>query len=251
MEIKEGMSLININISANLTEESQKEIIMLAKTVLEPFGFVTAMVSDQLAYYRLLHLIRISDMAKAKLKEKYINPKAIEKKFLSRFIEEASHEDDPDLQEMWANLLASESQSGGKSFYINILKEIDRDDARLLKDIYSKLKFNINDNLKNLYAKHTHDSFWGSEAIDIEGLKKLPSNYLLLFLKDGDELSNGDEKIIKSFQKLESLRLIEIYSYNGAIVNPDGQAYVFWAKSNFLGQDFISTCMQNNEVITA
>lgn len=241
------ISIQNIDMSLNLSEETQREIIKGAKMGLEPFGLVVSMIADQLAYVRLYNLVSIADKAKKILEGRELKPKAVERKFLSRFIEEASFEDDPDLQEMWANLLASESQSGQKSFYINILKELDADDAQLLKKIYQKLNYDPNENLKTLYLKHTPDSFFGAELIDIESLKNHQSNYLLLVLHNGSELSDRDERRIRSFQKLESLRLTEINSYCGPIHNSNGDGYVFWAKSNFLGQDFVKACVEISE----
>ncbi len=232
-----------INIEQQISDKTQEEIITGVKKTLSVFGVLPSMLSDQLTYWRLTNLIKITELAKEKLDKYEVNPKTIEKKFLSRFIEEASHEDDPDLQQMWANLLASESECSGKSSYINILKEISAEDAKLLQKIYQKISSHYDEKLKLLYLKYSRESFWGSETLDIKLLKESPHNYLLLTLLDGSELTQEEENFIKSFQKLESLHLIEVISYSGPINNPDGQGYVFYAKGNFLGQNFIEACL--------
>lgn len=238
--------LINIQdnkIEKQISDQTQEEIMRGLKIALEPFGILMAMCSDRLTLWRISNLIKITDEAKTILEGKGLKAEAVEKKFLSRFIEEASHEDNPDLQQMWANLLASESECSGKSSYINILKEISAEDAKLLQKIYQKISSDYDEKLKWLYLKYSRDSFWGSETLDIKLLKESPHNYLLLTLLVGSELTQEDENFIKSFQKLESLHLIEVISYSGPINNPDGQGYVFYAKGNFLGQNFIEACL--------
>lgn len=88
-------------------------------------------ISDEFAFFRLLNLMRISKIFEKKCKEGGFNPQKITPKFLARFIDAASYEEDEDLQEMWANLLISESNDPDSNSLrtIETLKNLSKDEA--------------------------------------------------------------------------------------------------------------------------
>ncbi len=97
-------------------------------------------LSDQFGYWRQLNLIRVSEKFKIKCERKGINPKQVSPKFLAQFIEAASLDEDADIQDMWAGLLAEEAQFPGTISLrtISVLKTLSKDEANMFQSLYSK-----------------------------------------------------------------------------------------------------------------
>ena len=94
-------------------------------------------ISDKIAYRRLRNLIQLSKKLEILFKKEGINPKKINPKFLARFIDAASYEEDEDLQEMWANLLISESNDPDSNSLrtIEVLKNLSKKEATKFRSI--------------------------------------------------------------------------------------------------------------------
>lgn len=97
-------------------------------------------LSDQLGYWRQCNLMRISEKFKKKCEKKGINPKQVSPKFLAQFIEAASLDEDADIQDMWADLLAKEAQAPGVISLrtISSLKALSKDEADTFQSLYTK-----------------------------------------------------------------------------------------------------------------
>lgn len=94
-------------------------------------------ISDEFALFRLLNLMRISKIFEKKCKKDGFNPQKIAPKFLARFVDAASYEEDKDLQEMWANLLISESNDPNSNSLrtIEVLKNLSKKEAAKFRSV--------------------------------------------------------------------------------------------------------------------
>lgn len=103
------------------------------------------MVSDQFGYWRQLNLIRVAEKFKKKCEKRGIDPRQVSPKFLAQFIEAASFDDEEDIQEIWADILAKESQKPGSVSLrtISSLKSLSKDEAGIFRSLYNNvLQFN-------------------------------------------------------------------------------------------------------------
>lgn len=100
-------------------------------------------ISDEFALFRLFNLMRISKIFEEKCKKTGFNPQKIAPKFLARFIDAASYEEDEDLQEMWANLLISESNAPNSNSLrtIETLKNLSKDEAAKFRSVCKDAMF--------------------------------------------------------------------------------------------------------------
>lgn len=102
-------------------------------------------LSDQFGYWRQLNLIRISKKFKEKCEKRGIDPKQVSPKFLAQFIDAASFDEEENIQEIWADILAKESQEPGSVSLrtISSLKDLSKDEANIFQSLYNNvLQFN-------------------------------------------------------------------------------------------------------------
>jgi hypothetical protein len=93
---------------------------------------------DWIKYWRWNNLLKILQKVKQKAKENNLEPNEITPKFLQGFFENASLEENQTIQEMWASLLLSKSVDKDVNyFYINVLKELEPVDAKVLYLLFS------------------------------------------------------------------------------------------------------------------
>jgi hypothetical protein len=95
------------------------------------------LIGDKLAYYRLERAIELQQKVEKRLKEKGIDAKKyIPVSFGLPIFERATIEEDDNLQQLWANLLANslDPKYGGKITrnFVTILSDIEPIDARIL-----------------------------------------------------------------------------------------------------------------------
>lgn len=112
---------------------------------------------DWIKLWRWNNLLRISKRIKSICEKNKLDPKEVAPKFLQQFFEQASLEEEETLQEMWANLLLNESLKRDTNiFYINILKELEYNEAELLRFLFKnfagdkEITFDGNKILKNI-----------------------------------------------------------------------------------------------------
>lgn len=229
-------------IKADISEDSQRFLIRGAAKILEPFGIGAAMLSDQLAYYRLKCLVEIVEKAKDLLEDHGYNPTPISHKFLARFVEEASYEDDPDLQDMWAYLLGSASTGEEQILYINILKNMDKFSANLLKEIYSHVKSNNSRRYRDTACKYEGFSRVGGAGVNFEGIKSADWCMLISAPEESGVPHDEGQKRFVAAQNLQSMQLIELNSQVDMRVGEVSGAVV-WATTNLFGYNFIEACI--------
>ena len=145
-------------------------------------------ISDEFAFFRLLNLMRISKIFEKKCKEGGFSPQKIAPKFLARFIDAASYEEDENLQEMWANLLISESNDPNSNSLrtIEVLKNLSKEEATKFRSICKDAML-VNDKVvifNNQGNSRTLDDILImadcglliSENIMVESTTKIPKN---------------------------------------------------------------------------
>ena len=233
---------IKAEIKAEISEESQRSIIRGAANVLEPFGIGASLLSDQLAFYRFKCLVEIAEKAKALCEKVGIDPKPVQNKFLARFVEEASYEDDPDLQDMWANLLAGESRDPENIIYINILRELTKSSAVLLEEVYKNAQRSgydpsedfldsTNQNIDYEYTSDSEESGFlissASKSLKGRKTKEAKSNFRIL-------------------AHMESLGLVKVKTNK---FNSENGSYIYstYAVITPLGFNFMKACKQLEE----
>jgi len=121
------MDLINIaaGVAAN-------QIIELFKG---PKEHIAAILSVPILQYRLKQDIKTLQKAQELVKAHGISVKALNLKVLTPLLENAILEDEPVLQNLWANLIVNtidSSKNYSSTIFINILKEITAQEAELL-----------------------------------------------------------------------------------------------------------------------
>ncbi len=114
----------------------------LIKSLLgEPMKVAGSMVSDQLYGWQLRQRITIAAKAKQLLDKRKIAPHSIATGFLLPFFEAAGNAEESELQDMWAELLASavENDDAQHPVFIETLRKMSGVDAKLFRKIVSSL----------------------------------------------------------------------------------------------------------------
>jgi len=98
-------------------------------------------LQDHVRRYRLQNQIKILGKAQSMLERANINPKAVPLKTLLPLLENASLEEDEDLQSKWAGLLANASRDfdAVPPCFSEILKQLSPNEARLLDGIHDQI----------------------------------------------------------------------------------------------------------------
>lgn len=106
-------------------------------------SFLIPSIPSKIAERRVQNMIKILQKTKAKLINASLSPEeynTIALKVGIPLIEGASMEEDPTLQEMWSNLLATALTPDAKAtispLFIHILKSLSPDDAKVLHSFY-------------------------------------------------------------------------------------------------------------------
>ena len=95
------------------------------------------LISDEFSYFRQTNLMRLSDKFEKKCKKYKKNPKKVAPKFLQRFIDSASYEEDESLQDIWVDLLLKESEEPDSNSLrtIDTLKNLSHEEAEIFLGI--------------------------------------------------------------------------------------------------------------------
>jgi hypothetical protein len=148
-EIAESAKAIQEVAKATRTgiEATEKLGGFVARVINEPIEHVTGILSDRLRFMRWERQLRLGDRVLEKIKERGLEAKfnngqlnIVPPKLALPIIENASLEEDDELQDLWANLLTSaldpNFNSKIRSAYIDIIKQLEVVDVRILDVIY-------------------------------------------------------------------------------------------------------------------
>ncbi|MBR7793451.1 DUF4393 domain-containing protein [Undibacterium sp. FT147W] len=123
------------------------------KLVTPPIEELGLLVKDQISYWRFNNQIRILNKAKALCEKNKINIKSLPPKLLCPYLENASLEDDNDLQDKWAALLVNmvdSEQNIQNHVFPYILSQLSKDEFDLLESVLIEKKKRIFDLSKEL-----------------------------------------------------------------------------------------------------
>jgi len=126
-------------------EIAEKAGSFFAKVFKEPINEISGMITDKLRFIRWKRMVQMADEVNKILEEKGVEEtRAVPPKIALPIFEEASLEDDPNLQYLWNHLLANamnptfndELRYG----FIDMIKNITGIEARILNDFYEVLR---------------------------------------------------------------------------------------------------------------
>lgn len=160
--------------------------------LLGPFVDLSGIASDHLRFYRVKKQLELKEKMQAELEKRGYSeiPGAIDVSFGVPLIEAASLEDNEDLQQLWANLLANavdpKVENKPKKSFIDILKQMDTFDAKLLKDIYAET---IRTGNKYVFTTFYPERLESSNEEKSEGFDEKPNNEVCLSIENLIRLS--------------------------------------------------------------
>lgn len=103
----------------------------------QPLAVSCAMVADEVYAWQLRQRLAITSKAARILKEQGIAPRLLQKGFMLPFLDAAGNVDDPDLQPLWARLLASAVGCDylQHPMLIETLRKMSRDDVDAFREL--------------------------------------------------------------------------------------------------------------------
>ncbi len=125
-------------------EIADKAGTFFAKVFKEPINEISGMITDKLRFIRWKRIVQMADEVNKILEEKKIkDTRAVPPKIALPIIEEASLEDDPNLQYLWNHLLANamnpKFNDELRYGFIEMIKGITGIEVRLLNEFYELL----------------------------------------------------------------------------------------------------------------
>lgn len=151
--------------SAGAIESGAKLGIELIKTTRDFAGFcakltgltddsIIGLINDKIQFFRYSRQLRVAEQYNEKSTGQTYAP--LPPKFLIPIIENASLEEDDNLQDLWINLLVNwtnkEKIESRKMTYVDILKNLSSCDMYILNDIYKEVQ-NNNSTQVTFFAK--------------------------------------------------------------------------------------------------
>jgi hypothetical protein len=126
-------------------EIADKAGSFFAKVFREPINEISGMITDKLRFIRWKRMVQMADEVNKILEEKKIvDTRAVPPKIALPIIEEASLEDDPNLQYLWNHLLANAMNPNFNDElrygFIEMIKGITGIEAKLLNEFYEVLR---------------------------------------------------------------------------------------------------------------
>jgi len=116
-------------------EKGTQEVRQLAYDFLAfPVKEAGQLIAEKIRYFRFTNAIRTMQRAKEKLGELHVPVQTVDLKTLVPLLEGASLEEDPEMVEIWAGLLASAATSNQPLVsFVYILREISPIEAKILE----------------------------------------------------------------------------------------------------------------------
>lgn len=126
-------------------EIADKAGSFFAKVFKEPIDEISAMITDKLRFIRWKRMVHMADEVNKILEEKHVaDTRPVPPKLALPIIEEASLEDDPNLQNLWNHLLANAMNPNFNDelrySFIEMIKGITGVEARILHEFYEVLR---------------------------------------------------------------------------------------------------------------
>lgn len=132
--------------SRKAIEATEKLGLFVSKVTKEPIATMVGILSDKLRFMRWERQLRLRDRCLEIIRERKLEGhfNVVSPKLALPIIENASLEENDELQDLWANLLASALDPNFKgairTAYINIIKQLEPIDVHVLNIAYQRYK---------------------------------------------------------------------------------------------------------------
>jgi Abortive infection alpha len=123
------------------------------KLVLPSIQELGLLVKDQISYWRFSNQVKILNKAKLICDKHNISIKAIPPKLLCPYLEYASLEEDPEIQESWATLLVNmvdSRQNIQNHVFPYILSQLSKDEFNILNNVFNEKMQRVSDLRRDL-----------------------------------------------------------------------------------------------------
>ena len=126
-------------------EIADKAGSFFAKVLKQPINEISGMITDKLRFIRWKRMVQMADEVNKILEEKKITEtRPVPPKIALPILEEASLEDDPNLQYLWNHLLANAMNPNFNDElrygFVEMIKEITGIEAKLINEFYEVLR---------------------------------------------------------------------------------------------------------------
>jgi hypothetical protein len=206
--MEENKGILNVldglNLPKHILQKSEKLLVTLFGPSMHEVG---GMLADQVRYRRFNNQIAILEKAQKFVEEKGIKPRSLDLKILAPIVEYSSLEENINIQEMWASLIANVLTEDRtvriEKKCVNILSNISIDEAIFFKNLYSIAEEKREAKVLNLSIK-------AKTQRKIDNAKKIPitKTYLpltIIYEKTGiDKVDSGI--LIESLVSLEIVK---------------------------------------------
>lgn len=219
-------------------EATEKLGGFLAKYVNEPFETLTGMLSDKLHFMRWERQLRFTDRAKEKIKERNLenNFRIVPPKLALPIIENASLEENDELQDLWANLLVSTLDPNFdrtlRTAFIDILKQLEIVDVHVLNLVYSQCVESSENNSEFVFFKSAVSREYIIEKLKID--EKTYESSVDNLMRVRCIASYVEQKHIENPRR-------GLWNYNYFYVSLDHQYNALCITT--LGRDFVEACV--------
>lgn len=211
---------------------------------------VGLLFSDKIKYYRFKNQVNILIKAEKYVKEKDINIKEIPIKILVPLLENASLEDDSQMQEKWSNMignLADSEQNLQNQIFPYLLSQVSKEEYECLIKLYAEEK-EYEENLSRLDSLKKNNQTYSKEGIDLDKKIKDAQQSGFWLSLDGYEIANLQR--LGLIKQLPPKILIDSFTTGGPFNHPDQwhQLEAEYDNEDFghritpLGKKFLETC---------
>jgi hypothetical protein len=227
----------NNKLKVDLTSGLGERILDVAKEFLEKLIMPTVeetglLISEQISRFRFNNQLKTLVKAREKCINNGINPKTIPFKLLCPLLEGASFEDDNEMQDVWASLLANlvdSEQNIQNHIFPYLLSQISKQEWVAIRESYLFFIKDKNDLAES--KKDTKEQYGETEKLINERLIEFNKNFKDELATDENEVKRRQEAI----QELNSLRgqlyRLRVYDLNTPFIN-DGLISELYQYSN-------------------
>lgn len=248
--MKEAKKVLNMAINVNIPEDVVREQSKNITSLASPFVEGMEWIADKIRLSRQDVIAEILQKSRQICDDNNIEIQHLPNKFIIPFLEKGSQENpNSKMIDRWASLLSSSASKPENVHpaYIDILSQIDVNEALLLREIWKKTKdaninifevvFQHNPSANSERGWHKYDDVFGG----------IPQNGFLIssgsYRGDLPDFDGIRAKNIESLQILERQNLIKFRA--NQTTQLDGQQYFeVYAMITPLGYNFTESCEQ-------
>lgn len=203
--------------SINLPKTIIEKVDAFLRTLLGPASNeIGELLADRIRFRRFRNQVRMLQTAQDFLDAAGLKAKEIPLRTLVPLVEKASLEEHPDLQKMWATLLANVSQgSMGTALHsvcINVLSNISPLEAKILNVVYSDYLEKEPKYIEDSGAKGYHRNTMSASLLSYKPWS---------LLRQADIQENNGEILLENLQRLGIFRQDTPQFEDGEIRDPD------------------------------